>query len=258
MRRILAITAVALLCALTMAPAAIAAPSDQAIKAKIDAYIVAHPMDFKGINALVVRYRNVPIRVATVGVDHAMTADEAAALVQQRTRASVGMLAGIPTPQIYITSVKITKGVQFWGTWDFPDTWAGQGSPVDIAGQTFSAPSCARMQNGAIWTYAVRSGSTGLGSTRQTAPNASWLWNVRDSVTAFENQADRGTTRVEIVRSAACSASLKNIGAAFDYEANTGGGSITSVSVSFGFFSVSYSNPGLTGHWGTAPIYVYI
>lgn len=258
MRKFLVVAVAASLLILSAAPANAGAPNEAAIKAEIDAYIVAHPMDFEAIDALVVRYRGQHITIRTPGIDRVLTATEAAQLVKARSSSDVGILSGIPAPQIYITNVPISGGAQFWGTWDFPDTWAGQGAPVDIAAQTFSTDPCTRMQNGAIWTYKVTGGQTYLGSTRSTAPNANWVWNVADYVTGFENQADRGTTRVEIVRSLACGPGLINVGAAFDYEGNQGSGSILGISIQFGFFSVTYSGSMLSGHWGTDPLYVYI
>jgi hypothetical protein len=247
-----------LLTTFTVSPAAAAPPSEAEMKASIEAFILAHPMDFVGIDALVYRYRGEHITVATVGVDRPMTAAEAAKVHAARASESVVVLGSIPTPQVYITSVKISGGVQFWGTWDFPNSWAGQGSPKDIAAQTFSTKTCTKMQNGRIWTYAVQSGSTNLGTVWSSEPNRSILWNVADYVTNFENQADRGTTRMEIVRTSSCSSAKINVGAAFDYEGNAGGGSIVSVSVNFGIFSVGYNSTPLHDHWGTYPIYVEI
>ena len=92
-----------------------------------------------------------------------ITAAEAAARVKAAADADaralaaaesgdVVILSGIPAPQRYITKIVISNGVQFWGTWDFPDRWAGQGAPVDIAAIAISASTCTTMQNQAIWT----------------------------------------------------------------------------------------------------------
>jgi hypothetical protein len=257
MHRILTVLVTAVLAGVLLVPAAIAAKptDDTTIKATIDAYVVANPMDFEGIDALVYQLRGVHIAVRGDGDTADISAAEAAARVkavadaEARARAAadsadVVILSGIPAPQRYITKIVISNGVQFWGTWDFPDSWAGQGAPVDIAAVAISASTCTKMQNQAIWTYKTGGGSTGLGSLRGMHPGSDVQWNVADYTTNFTSMADRGTTRIEVVRTSACSSTGKNIGAA--------------VSISLGALSVSYSNAGLNDSFGTAAIYQII
>jgi len=267
MRKFLCTSLIALLLAVMVAPGASAAkPADEeTIKATIDAYVIANPLDFEGIDALVYRLRGEHIAVRGDGDKQDLTAAEAAARVRAtrdaeaqagiaaQAEGDVVVLSGIPAPQRYITKIKITNGVQFWGTWDFPDDWAGQGAPVDIASIAFSAPSCVKTQNQAIWTYKMGGGSTGLGSLRGVHPGNDVMWNVADYTTNFTSQADRGTARIEIVRTSACSSTAKNIGAAFWYGGNQGG-SLQGVTVGLGFLSITYIG-SVHGEWGTDAIY---
>lgn len=58
-------------------------------------------------------------------------------------------------------------------------------------------------------------------------------------------------------RTPTCQGSI-NVGAAFDYEGNRGGG-LGAISVSFGVFSVTYAPAAdVFGHWGTDAIWTYI
>jgi hypothetical protein len=194
-----------------------------------------------------------------LGVDHPVTASEAAALKAQTDAANgvMPLAGGIPTPWIGVGSWSITGGKTFWGSWDFPDSWAGQGSPLDLAALEESTDSCTRTQNGGSNTFNALGAQTNLAYTRSVRPNQSWLWNVNDYMSGFVSQADHGTVWFDIVRTATCGTRTLNVGVAFDYEANQGG-SITGISFSLFGFSVSYSGVGLEGHWGTNPAWVYI
>ena len=249
--------AVAALLALSASPVAAGPGSDARIRAEIDAYIVAHPTDYRGIDTLQFKYRGSHIAVVITGVACELTADQAAdwmANYEANQANAIVPMSGIQAPALTITKQAISGGVQFWGWWNFPDTQAWQGSPYDLASTTIPTNSCTRTQNHAIWTYRNNgSVQTHLGSMRSHAPNQYLIWNVADYVTNFQNQADKGLTRLEVVRTASCSGSV-NVGAAFDYEGNKGGG-ISGISIGFGFLSVSYSVGGVHDHWGTDAIW---
>lgn len=246
---------------MTFASGIAAARSDASINKEIETYIIAHPLDFVGIDSLVFRYTGEHIVIGTVGVDGPMTAIEAQAL-RAETLASgqVGILSGIPAFTVVVTSVALSGGGRaIWGTWDFPDSWAGQGAPADIAATSVSMNTCVQMSNIAVWTYSTVSppGSTNLGTLRSVQPALGVVWNINDYVSGFQDMADRGTTRVEVRRGSGCPTTVQ-VGAAFDYEANRGG-SILGVSLSFGFFSVTYTGYDLQPlHLGTNPIYFNI
>lgn len=113
MRKTLTVAFAAVLIALVATPAAGATGQLQLeaeIKAMIDAYVVAHPMDFEGIDALVYRYRHDHISVRAYGGDHDMTAAEAAAQVAASSRSDIAIASGIPAPQRYITTPRTTNG----------------------------------------------------------------------------------------------------------------------------------------------------
>ncbi len=248
--------------ALLLAPATpTLARSDNSINAEISAFVLNHPKDFVGLDKLAFKYTGKHIAVAIAGVDGELTAVEAqAAFAAQDAAAPASIVStlGIPNFGVWVTSVALSGGGwQFWGTWDFPDAWAGQDAPVDLAQLSFQMNPCMRMSNYAIWTYAVTTppGSTNLGTLRSTAGFTGGLWNVADRTSGFQNLADRGTTRIEVRRGTGCPGGALQIAAAFDYESNQGGG-VLSVSPSFAFFSVQYSGSPLTNHQGTPPIYV--
>ena len=217
----------------TSATALAAGPrTDASINKEIETYIVAHPMDFVGIDKLVFGYTGEHIIVGSADVDRPMTATEAQGVVAAHKVAKaeadaagdLSILSGIPTFQVYVSSVALSGGGRsIWGTWDFPDTWAGQGAPVDIAGTSVSMNTCVRMSNIAVWTYSTTSnpGSTNLGTLRSVQPALGVLWNINDYVSGFQSMADRGTTRVEVRRGSGCPSTVQ-VGAAFDYEANQG------------------------------------
>lgn len=243
-----------------------AAPrSDASINNELETYIVAHPTDFVGIDRLVFEYTGKHIAVAAAGVIGQLTAAVAAEIVAAHdtsaTKAGAGdvmPMSGIPAYQIYVTTVPLSGGgAQIWGTWDFPDTWAGQGAPFDIAATSVSMNTCVQMSNLAIWTYKVGGGSTNLGSQRAVFPATGVEWNVQDYVSGFASMADRGTTRVEVHRGSGCPPTVQ-VGAAFNYDANQGNGSIVSIGFNFGFLSVSFSAPVLDSPEGAGPIYFNI
>ncbi len=227
--------------------------------------ISSHPTDFVGIDRLVFEYTGKHIAVAAVGVVGQLTANEAAGVVAAQERSSnkagagsVMPMSGIPAYQIYVTTVPLSGGgAQIWGTWDFPDSWAGQGAPFDIAATSVSMNSCVQMSNLAIWTYSVGGASTNLGSQRAVYPATGVEWNVQDYVSGFADMADRGTTRVELHRGSGCPPTVQ-VGAAFNYDANQGNGSIVSIGFNFGFLSVSFSAPVLDRPEGAGPIYFNI
>lgn len=258
-RSLTVLIAAASLLALSTSTASAAPSSDDAITAKIQAFIVANPFDYLGIDKLVFKYLGEHIQFQVLGSKTPVTAAEAAALKAEADAAGdVVPMSGIPTPWMGVGSYGITGGKRFWGSWDYPNgAWAGQGSPVDIAGLEESTDSCTRTQNGFVDTYSATGSETSLGSTRTVYPNQGWLWNIRDYTTNFTPQADHGTVMFDIVRTSLCGSRTLNVGVAFDYEGNLGCG-ITGVSMGFWVFAVSYSCNPVEGHWGTDPTWVYI
>lgn len=236
---------------------AVQARSDASINAEISDYILKHPKDLIGQDKLVFKYTGEHITVGIAGIDRQLTAEEAQSALTGTGEGGITPMA-LPDFQIYVSSIALSGGGrQFWGTWDFPDWWAGQAAPVDLAQLSFQMNSCFRMSDYRIYTYSTVSppGSTNLGTLRSTAGFTGGLWNVNDQTSGFQNLADRGTATITVKRGTGCPGPLQQVGAAFDYEANQGGG-VVSVTPIFAFFSVSYSGNPLTNHLGTPPIYV--
>lgn len=231
------------------------AKSQERITAEINAFVLKNPKDFVGLDKLAYKYTGEHISVGVSGYDQPMTAKQAQAIVDG---SGDGMVAlGLPNFQIYVTSIAVTGGRQFWGTWDFPNAWAGQAAPVDIAQLSFQMHTCFRMSDYRIYTYSTVSppGSTNLGTLRNTGGFTGGVWNVADRTSGFQNLADRGTATITVKRGTGCPSAKQQIAAAFDYESNQGGG-VVSVSPNFGIFTVNYSGDPLVNHLGTPPIYV--
>jgi hypothetical protein len=240
MRR-LVVAALGAMLVLSATGAAVAATPAQRIDAELIAYGEAHPYDFEGLDALTYKYTGQHISVATNSVSAAS--------------GPMSVLSGIPNYTVTVVAQPLVSPPRYLvtGRWDFPDSWAGEGSPVDLAQLSFQMSSCIQMSNYTIQTYTYNGTSTNRGTLRSTAGFTGGLWNVSDYMVGFVGQADHGSASITLTYGPTCSG-LIQVAAAFDYEANQGGG-VLSVSPSFGFFSVSYSGSPLTNHQGTEPIY---
>jgi hypothetical protein len=115
-------------------------------------------------------------------------------------------------------------------------------------------PTCMHMVDYAITTATYSGTQTNRGSLRSTNGFKGGLWNVGDYEKGFVSQADNGAAAIT-VQDYCFVSTLPTVGAAFDYEANQGGG-VGSVTVAYGGFSVSYSPAAsLVKHLGPPPIY---
>ncbi len=144
-------------------------------------------------------------------------------------------------------------GVRLTGTWDWRDDFVGQGDPFDVAALQFTADCFTELgwyeQSAATWdgtpTAPPTLRSSGVGSNEA-------VWNVDARPVGFENLADNGVVSV-IIDAYTCEEGAR-LGGAFAYEANVGG-SLTGVSVGWGFLSVSYSGGTDSSQLSTEPIY---
>lgn len=240
----------------TSSAATIAKANDEIL-----AYQTAHPDDLAGLEALSVKYTGIKMRVSLNGVKGILTGAQAQPYIdqakKQTTRANTLMSGGIPAYSLRVYTVALMgppPKIRVVGNWTFPDWWAGQAPPVDVASIGMSSiPTCMHQQDyGQLtWEY------------DNTVTNVAWLASANLGNNApYWDVADKEDNRgAAMARSGNVGLTLANycgttqsMAATFNYAANQGG-SIVSVSASYGGLSVGYSSPGLTREQGTAPVY---
>jgi hypothetical protein len=245
------------------ASAAVSKEKIDKINAKIISYGEQHPDDLIGYDDLVFTYTGKHIQVGIPGSSKPLTARQAEKALPKKslTPSDFHAQAGIPNFKPTIVAAELLgpwpSGVhgeyRITGRWNFPDSWAGQAKPVDIASLSFQGlATCFHLINYSISTFNVSGKNTHLGSLRTSTGGTNGVWNVADGTSGFESQADHGGAGITVQDK--CSGKAQDLAAAFDYEANQGG-SVVGVGVGWGALNVSYSNPGLTRELGTAPVY---
>ncbi|WGT48446.1 hypothetical protein [Tessaracoccus lacteus] len=143
------------------------------------------------------------------------------------------------TVSIVSGSVGTTKVVT--GSFNWRDSFSGQGAPLDFAALRFSS-GCGTMSGHASSTKSVTGASTKRTSLRSAGVGTnSPIWNVNATTSGFANQADVGAFTVKYDTKGCGS---KKVQAAFDYEANQGG-SVVSVSAGWGGLNIGYNSVGL-------------
>jgi hypothetical protein len=257
MRRLCSLAAaVVLILGASAMPAS--AASHAAINARVEDFISRHPGQWVAIDRFLADVTGQHITVSSAkarDMSPAAAEAERAAVKVALAEAALGdiTIQSIPSssPQVSIIS-RSGGGAQIWGSWDFPDTYNNQGAPSDAAGITMSMDNnCLTQVNPAIWTYKTAGGSTNLGSLKQSMPDLAILWNVADAVSGGVDLADRGTAKIDVVRTASCPGGTIGFDAAFDYEANKGPGSWSFGVVVLGFFTINYTASPETSHLGT-------
>lgn len=242
---------------------------DAKINQEIIGYQNDHPGDLAGLDKLVFHYTGRHVEVAGNGIRGVLNGVQAQPYIDAANKADaridaaaagrkvlVPAAGGIPAFSINVAAVPLVGPpytMRITGSWQFPDAWAGQGSPVDEASLGFTAlPTCMHQNAYSVNTYTYQMKSTNLGYLENANIGSSApIWAVKDGEVGFVAQAGRGN--VSVVLANYCGAK-QQYGATFNYAANQGG-SVTSVSASYGLLSVGYSNPGLTRNEGTPPLY---
>ena len=253
----IAITLGAVAC-LGLNPAQAAGPKTNEQKnQEILAYAEAHPDDLTGLDRLAFKYTGEHIIASTNGISGQMDAATAQEVFRTKNAAvaASACTGGIPNFSVTIEVIPLVgppAQKRVTGRWNFPDCFAGQAAPVDLASVEFSMPDCMRMINHNVSTFSVSGKSTYRGSLRTAnVAGKAPIWNIADYTTNFEMQADHGGTGVTIQDYCA---GTTTIGTAFDYEANIGGG-VVSVTAGFGGLGVSYSGSPQAKQLGTVPVY---
>lgn len=228
------------------------------MNAEILAYQEAHPGDLVGLDKLAFEYTGKHLVASVRGKGNNLSAAaaqraEAESVAEVEATACTG---GIPNFSVTIEAVSLAGPPDLkrvTGRWNFPDCWAGQRTPEDIASLQFLMADCFRMGAHSISTYSVSGRNTYRGTLR-TANVASKapIWNVADYTTNFESQADHGGAGVTI--SDYCGGTHQ-VGTSFDYEANGGNSSVTGVSAGWGFLSISYGGSMMKKQLGSPSLY---
>jgi len=139
---------------------------------------------------------------------------------------------------------------RYTGSWNLPDSFAGQRVPDDFGTLTFLMPNCMLMSAYGVATYTYTGVSTNRGYLKAANGHAP-IFGVRDYTTNFMSQADHGLMAVTVTNN--CT-SAQQVTADFIYEGNAGGG-VVGVTAGWGFLSVTYTGGPIAAQRGTAPIY---
>lgn len=233
-------------------------PQNAKIMAKIDAYEQAHPNDYAGLEDLLLKYTGEGLRVKTRGMQKAMSGHEAQRYFDAAKKIPGGALgSGIRDFSVTLVAWKDLNQqptVNFRGRWNFPDNWAGQNTPHDMASIGLTGlNSCSRLHTLRGNTYTYRGEATRHVYLKSAnIGNSAPIFGVNDYTTGFVSQADHGYVNVAVTR--ACGNQI-TIGGDFSYEANAGG-SLLNVSAGWGFLSVSYNGGPMVLQKGTSPVYI--
>ncbi len=213
-------------------------------------YVRDHPGDWVGAEALV---QSLGGSMTISGDDGTLTtAEEATSAFDEMRGQQPGGITPFAWPSdaytvavAVVTSGPLDSTVSIAGAWNYRDNFIGQGPPVDIAALLVNK-TCGTWSGYTASTYRHNGTSTGLASLRSGGTGTSGpAWNIGDYVTNFMSQADNGSVAAVYNRSSCSSVDKSSIQGEFVYEGNSGG-SVLSVSLGWGGFGVSYSNPGQT------------
>jgi hypothetical protein len=260
-RKVLAVAAVSLTAAVGLVSGATA--RSRQVDEGPAAYALRHPGDFVGLDRAAFAATGEHPVISTDERPGTATPAQATSYMRRYGGGSQTPipLGGIPTFSLGVAATAIGTGVVprgkplpyvVTGSWNFPDSWAGQASPTDEATLQFDMPSCVHMSNFHSATYTYQNRSTNLAFLKSSnVNNKAPIWSVSDKESSFVSQADHGTVSLQLDNT--CGKAV-SVGADFTYEANQGG-SLVSVSAGWGFLSLSYSSAGLRRQQGTAPLY---
>jgi hypothetical protein len=151
-----------------------------------------------------------------------------------------------------ITKINTESGWWFSGRWTFRKDFAGQTTPIDVASLQFKVDDCVKLEQESIHTWDYNNKATNLGTLRDAgAATKAPVWNVADRTSGFMNLAHYGTAAV-FLDGVSCPLNHYDGAAAFTYDAIEGG-SVGSVSASWGALSVSTSGTQLELQKSTQP-----
>lgn len=224
-----------------------------AAQAKIDAFADEHPDDYTGLDQLMAKYGLPPMKVRINGIDRDLTSAEAEAeLAARKSAAAKSTSAGTYAVPVDAFTVALSLAYDLYmnrvarGSWNFRDNYVNGSAPDDVA--TVQA----NLANGCFRTGTLQRKAadySGVDYTGQTyvddgGVNGSPIFGIRDVTSGFKLLTDNGYFRVTYNKTGASGCGSAQLGAQFQYEHNQDGSGGFSASAGWGFFSVSYSNPG--------------
>lgn len=259
-KRIAFSASVALLIGLTAVPAQADGGrklSSAEVEAQIDAYVAKHPNDIVGLSRLSKRLTGAPTRVS-LNREGEVSPEHAQAVLDGKASGMQTMAFPQDAFDVFVTYVPLAQGsrqLKVYGQWNWRDDFVGQGAPEDIASLQFSYPDCVRhgnlLANTGMWDGTVTNRATlrdaGVGSK-------SPLWNIADGTSGFANLTDNGYVSATLNAANCTVGGPAQVGIAFSYEANRGG-SVSNVSVGWGFLNIGYNSQGDVLRKSTQPIY---
>ncbi len=243
---------------LALAPAANAAPTElthDEFMAEIENYQNENPGDYVGLEQFVESIGG-EFKVSTniTGPTTAKGAEEAFAKNSDATSTNVIAAAGsLPSDSFTVAITSFRQGtspiIDVTGSWDWRNDFAGQTDPRDVASLGFNS-SCGARSNPRATTQDLNGGVTNTTTLYDSGVTTnSVVWEVDAAVSGFVNSADQGRVTVTWDTSG-CTDTLQ---AGFIYEGNQGG-SLDSISASFGALSLGYSGGTLALQKSTAPL----
>ncbi|WP_431031106.1 hypothetical protein [Plantibacter sp. RU18] len=225
-------------------------------------FTTAHPYDLIGADALSQRLFGADFEVLFEGETEFTSGADAQSKLDARRRAldaNIGARDSLnpDTFTVAMSKVVTPHGTAIGGGATFARWFAGQTNPTDLANLEFQLPACVELLYPSTNTQDIYGNVTGLGSLRsanvaQKAP----VWNIADHTTNFIPQAAYAGVGIFLDQSN-CGPGVIRAAAAFNYKAIEGG-SILSVSVGWGAFSVSIGGGTLELQKSTPPIYFNI
>ncbi|MGC1211098.1 MAG: hypothetical protein WA890_07545 [Micromonospora sp.] len=241
----------------TLTPAAAARA-----QAELDAYRSAHPDDMVGIDRILRKYGHEPMSVSVSGVTGVLSAEEAERVIARRGAENMAAAArsGVPT-NAFTVSVSIYgeflgHNKNIVGQWNFRDNYVNGSDPDDVAGIEVNLNGCWKIvgTSAQVADYQGKTHNSLVWLENGGVSNGSPAWGINDSVSGFKMLTDNG----QVVGKFAPLGSgcyKKQIGGQFVYEHNQDGSGGVSVSIAWGAFSVSYSNPGSKMRKSTNPLW---
>lgn len=238
-------------CAAIGLPAAATGPgadSTERFHDRFALFVKENPGDYTGLAALVEGMGStLDIKLYGVGEVEPEVAQAAYDAMDGQELLSDGTISPMAWPTDAFTVGLATSQapgsatVSITGTWNFRDDFLGQGPPVDIASIAISQ-GCGTWSGYYANTYRYDGVSTNRASLRSGGVGTTGpAWNINDTISNFMSYADHGTVGA-VYDLTHCSGAVQT---EFVYEGNDGG-SVVNVSLGWGAFTVTYSNPGQT------------
>lgn len=209
-----------------------------AFEAAGDAYRMAHPGDWIGLAGV---YAAHGVRLLSI-TNPALGLHEASPAVAQRITDRRRILR-IPLNAFTVAGIvgQVVRTGEYYviGTWNFRDNYVNGSSPDDMAELSVTSR-CWHVDRTHTEAYDyARHPHRDLVYRSRSDAAGNIVIGVRDRTSGFVLATDNGSVRDYLDSDGRCFA--RDFSAAFNYEHNQDGGSISGISFSFGILSISYS-----------------